>query len=68
VTRSAALDWARRIVLGAPELPPWPPELPRARCKCGAAWFECGCEAVLALGEASQGGYVVVTPQPRARA
>jgi hypothetical protein len=47
VTRAAALDWARRLVLGEPELAPWPPGLARVICRCGLPWFTCSCAADL---------------------
>lgn len=66
MTPRDALDWARGLVLGAPQLPPFPAHLPRAQCRCGVPWFECSCIATLDLGQA-RGGFVVVI-RPRARA
>jgi hypothetical protein len=65
MTKQDALDWARGLVLGGTELPPWPPGVARAICRCGQAFFECGCLAVLNLAQGD--GYVVVNrPRPRA--
>jgi hypothetical protein len=67
MTPRDALDWARGLVLGGTELPPWPPGVARARCRCGAPWFECSCIATLDRGEATPDGYMVVNrPRPRA--
>ena len=67
MTKQDALNWARSLVLGTPALPPWPPGLPRAMCRCGQPWFECPCEATLDRGEAAPDAYMVVNrPRPRA--